>query len=181
VICPYCALRNITSSTPLAFSGFTKAIRETVKQTYWKSASKMNENSPKSTLAAVVQISLQLVRPVSDPSISSWEGRPQMYYTRILATQQHISVQQRTPQQHFEGNCYISSSQINTNRTRMSSHNLVSVSHKVSDHHHHHEWHGIAAISHFLVWNFTKMENSKSKIKKWSDFLGFHLQKWKKR
>ncbi len=153
MICPYCALRNITSSTPLAFSGFTKAIRETVKQTYWKSASKMNENSPKSTLAAVVQISLQLVRPVSDPSISSWEGRPQIYYTRIPASQQHISIQQRTPQ-HFEGNCYISSRQINTNKMRICSHNLVSVSHKVSDRHRHHEWHGIAAISHFLLVKF---------------------------
>jgi hypothetical protein len=27
----------------------------------------------------------------------------------------------------------------------------VSVSQKVSDHHHHHEWHGIAATSHFFT------------------------------
>jgi hypothetical protein len=56
----------------------------------------------------------------------------------------------------------------------------VSVSHKVSDHHH--QWHGIAATSHFFTGEISpKWKILNQKLKNETDFLGFHHQKWKKR
>jgi hypothetical protein len=48
-------------------------------------------------------------------------------------------IEKKTPKEHIVGKLRVTSSRTNTNKTRMCSQNLMSVTHNISDHHLHYE------------------------------------------
>jgi hypothetical protein len=86
-------------------------------------------------------------------------------------TSRHLyEIAEKTPQKHFEGSCCVNSGQTKQAPQNECSHNLVSIIHRVSDHHLHHDI--LAGITpywfdHFLMVGVDKC-NKMLKVQEWS-------------